>query len=196
MRLLVVTVLTAVVVTGCTSAQSTANGGSGGTGTTSASAAGPTVGGVSGGGSSSPSATPSNSDSGSAVDARCLPLQLDDTEYNGKQAKPVPDGIAVDWVLRCRLTPQPDGSRILFVERSDSDPAALLAALRAADEPPNSGGVCLTMRVLLPYFALVQQDGKAWVPKIPLTHCRQPQAAVLKALAGLRFEVLSRKRLP
>ena len=195
MRLLAMTVLTAVAVTGCAATQSSANGGSGAsTSTASASTTGPSTGGASGTGSSLPSATPSASDSGSPVDARC-PAQLDEGQYNGRQAKPIPSGIDVDWVLRCVVAPQPDGSRFLLVERSDSDPAALLAALRSPDEPA-SGGVCPMIRMVLPYFALVQRDGRALAPKVPLTGCRMAQAAVLQALNGMHFEVISRKRLP
>ena len=53
-------------------------------------------------------------------------------------------------MLRCRVTTQPDNTRFLLVEHSDSDPSALLAALRASDEPSSSSQVCLTMRVALP----------------------------------------------
>ena len=181
MRLLAMAVLTAVAVTGCASAQSSAHGGSGAsTSTASASTTGPTTGGASGTGSSLPSATPSASDSGSPVDARC-PAQLDEGQYNGRQAKPVSGDVTVDWVLRCRVAPQPDGSRFLLTERSTSDPTALLAALRSSDEP-RSSGACPMIRVV--------------VPKIPLTGCGMPQTGVLQALNQMSFEVIGRKRLP
>jgi hypothetical protein len=176
MRLLAVTVLTAVVLSGCASTHSTASGRPGGTGSPP------------GGTASSPGGT------GSPVDARC-PAQLDEGQYNGRQATPVSGDIDVDWVLRCTVAPQPDGHRYLLTERSDSDPAALLAALRTPDEPP-SGGACPMIRMVVPYFALVRRDGRALAPKVPLTDCRQPQPAVLQALNGMHFEVVSRRQLP
>lgn len=186
MRVLAMTVLTALAITGCGSAQSGAGAGSGGA---SVSPAAPTGSGAATG-SSVPNATPS----ASPVDARC-PAQLDEGQYNGRQAKPLPSGFEVDWVLRCRVAPQPGGSRFLLVERSDSDPAALLAALRASDEP-RSSGVCPMLRMALPYFALVQPGGTVVAPKVPLTGCGMPQTALVQALNALRFTVISRKQLP
>ena len=186
MRLLAMTILTAVAVTGCASTQSTANGGSGATGPASAS---PTAGDP---GSSRPTVRPSESPTGKSVNARC-PAQLNEGQYNGR--RPLPNGATVDWVLRCTVAPQSDGSRFVLVERSDSDPAGLLAALRAADQP-RTRGACPMIRPLVPYFALVLGDGRTWPPKIPLTGCGLPQPAVLKALNGLQFVVIDRMKLP
>ena len=189
MRLLAVTVLTALAVIGCASTQSTADRGSS-TGTASAgpTGGGPGVSGSAGTGSSPSGATPS------PVDARC-PAQLDEGQYNGRQAQPVPGDIDVDWVLRCSVAPQPDGSRDLLVERSDSDPTALLTALRAPDEP-RSSGVCPMIRMVVPYFALVQRNGRVLAPKIPLTGCGMPQTGMLQVLNRMHFEVIGRKPLP
>ncbi|MDQ1738405.1 MAG: hypothetical protein QOE53_57 [Pseudonocardiales bacterium] len=192
MRVLAMTVLTALAITGCASTQSAGGPGSGRASVTPGAPTGGAgaTGGSAGTGSGRPTATPS----GSPVDARC-PAQLDEGQYNGRQAKPIPSGLAVDWVLRCRVAPQPDGSRFLLVERSDSDPAALLAALRASDEP-RSSGACPMIRMVLPYFALVQPGGTTLAPKVPLTGCGMPQAALVQALNGMRFQVISRKQLP
>jgi hypothetical protein len=137
----------------------------------------------------------------SPVDSRC-PAQLDEGQHNAKDGKPVPDDLAVAWVLRCTVTPQvgavtPQANtvRYLLVERSDSDPSALLAALRVADEAP-SKGVCPAMAMVVPYFALVKRDGSALVPHIPVTGCRLPLPPVLQALNALQFSVIARHRLP
>jgi hypothetical protein len=208
MRLLVMTVLTALAITGCASTQSTGAGGPG-TGSTARATAGPSGSASATSGSAPATSGSASATSGSAsagpasgspgataapVDSRC-PAQLDEGQYNGRQARAVPAGIDVDWVLRCSVSGQADGHRYLLVERSDGNPAALLAALRARDEPPTSG-VCPMIRMVVPYFALVQRDGTRLAPKIPLTSCRMPQAGVLKALNGLRFTVLARKQLP
>jgi hypothetical protein len=126
------------------------------------------------------------------VDSMC-PAQLDQGQYNGRQA--LPTSIDVAWVLRCRIAPEVGGGRFLFVERSDSDATALLAALRAPDQP-RSNGVCPMMRVLVPYFALVQRDGRVLAPKMPVTGCGMPQTAVLQALDNMTFKVLSKKPAP
>jgi uncharacterized protein YceK len=197
MRLLALTVLTALAITGCASAQSNTGAGSGRSSASPGAPTGsgaPTGGGVTGGAAGSGSSLPGATPSGSPVDVRC-PAQLDEGQYNGRQAKPIPSSLDVDWVLRCRAAPQPNGSRFLLVERSDSDPAALLAALRAPDEP-RSGGVCPMIRMVLPYFALVQPDGTVLAPKVPLTGCGMAQAALVQALNGMRFQVISRKQLP
>ncbi|MEA2207381.1 MAG: hypothetical protein QOE77_4157 [Blastocatellia bacterium] len=138
----------------------------------------------------------------SPVDSRC-PAQLDEGQHNAAYGTPVPpDGFTVAWVLRCTVTPQvgavtPQANtvRYLLVERSDSDPSALLAALRVADEAP-SKGVCPAMAMVVPYFALVQRDGSALVPHIPVTDCRLPRPPVLQALNALQFSVIARHRLP
>jgi hypothetical protein len=187
--MLTVTVLTALAVTGCASTQSsTATGGSR-TGITSASASAsvPANSGSSpAGGSSTPAPAPT------PVDGLC-PAQLDQGQYNGRQA--LPTSIDVDWVLRCRIAPVVGGGRFLYVERSDSDPTALLAALRAPNQP-RSNGVCPMMRVLVPYFALVQRDGRVLAPKMPVTGCGMPQTAVLQALNDMTFKVISKKPAP
>ena len=195
MRLLaVLTVVTALTVTGCASTNPAVTGGSGSdraSASAPASAPGSAPGSVPGatGAGGSRSAVPS-----APVDARC-PARPAEGRFNGRQARPVPSGIEVDWVLRCRVAGQSDGSRFLVVERSDSDPAALLAALRAPDEP-RSSGVCLTVRPVVPYFALIQRDGRAWAPKVPVTGCGMPQTAVLQALNRMHFQAISRQRLP
>jgi hypothetical protein len=198
MRLLAVTMVAGLALTACASSPSTVDSGgkpAPGTAVPSGSSGQVAPGGGTGSGSAGPiGSTPASPPAGSPVDSRC-PVQLDQGPYNSKQARPVPAGIDVAWVLRCSVKPQPGGAgRTLLVERSDSDPAALLAALRARDEPPTSG-VCLTIRMLVPYFALIQRDGKPFVARMPLTSCRMPQAAVVKALDGLKFRVIASKPL-
>jgi hypothetical protein len=183
MRWLAPTILaTALAVTGCASATDNAAPGS----NSSAPAGGAGTGPATGRPSSSPSMKP-------IVD-RC-PVQLDEGQANRKGAKPVPGDIQVDWVLRCSVAPRAGGTRYLQVERSDSDPSALLAALRAPDEP-RSKGACPAIAMVVPYFALVERDGTTLVPKLPETGCRLPQAAAVQALNALRFTVISRTQLP
>jgi hypothetical protein len=186
MRWLAPTILaTALAVTGCASATDNAGPGS------SAPAGGASTGGASTGPATGrPSASPSVK----PIVERC-PMQLDEGQANRKGAKPVPGQIQVDWVLRCSVAPRAGGTRYLQVERSDSDPAALLAALRAPDEP-HSLGACPAIAMVVPYFALIEPDGTTLVPKLPETGCRLPQPAAVQALNAMRFTVISRTQLP
>jgi len=179
MRWLAVTILTTTLaVTGCAS---TPGAGSAGSNPGS-------------GASTGPAAGPPTSPSRSPAAARC-PAQLDEGQAHRKGAKPVPGDIQVDWVLRCSVAPPIGGTRYLVAERSDSDPAALLAALRAPDEA-RSNGVCPAIAMVVPYFALIERDGTELVPQLPVTGCRLPQAAAVQALNAMQFTVISRTPLP
>jgi hypothetical protein len=117
--------------------------------------------------------------------------------HNTKYPTPLPDGIQVDWVLRCRMVAEPGRSMYQQFERSDDDPAALLDALRAPDEPLDVSHCRLTlMAIQVPYFLLVLPDGTPVVPRIPVNHCQVVQAAVLKALNSMHFVAISGKQLP
>jgi hypothetical protein len=194
MRLLAVTILTGLMVTGCASTQSTVAGGSNSTGgsataTPSSSLSAPGSSGSASGGAGSSS----SGSSGSAAASQC-PDQPNEGQYNSKLAKPVPSSVEVAWVLRCSVVPAAGGHHALLVERSNSDPAALLNALRAPDEP-RSSGACPLLRMVVPYFALIQRDGTALEPKLPVTGCLLPQAAVIQSLNKLQFVVIEKKPL-
>lgn len=190
MRILLAAVAAVVAVTGCASTQ-TVQGGGGGAPTGSSQAPGTSTGGASG---APGTAVPTAPAPVSPLDSRC-PAKLDEGQHLKPWGKLTPSDIEVAWVLRCTIKPQPDGTRDLVVERSDSDPAALLAALRAADEP-RSKGACPAIAMVVPYFALVQGDGHALVPRIPETGCRLPQPQVLQALYAMQFKVIAQHRVP
>jgi len=197
MRLLAVTIAVGLALTGCASNE--AGSGSGGPSTSSAGASGAsgslsptgsTTSSVPGGTSSSvPSGRPTGSASG------LCPTRLNLGQYNGPHTRVLPADFKVSWVLRCSIVPLVGSRRQVVTERSDSDPSRLLEALRAPSAP-KSEGVCPLMRMLVPYFALVDPNGHAVAPKIPLTGCGLPQAAVVQALNDLHFTVLSKQRVP
>ncbi len=186
MRWLAATILsTTLAVTGCASSTTTGSAGSN-----------PTVQPGSGTSSTGTSSTsqPSTGQAGPPIVARC-PAQLDQGQANRKGSKPVPGDLQVDWVLRCSVVAQAGGTHYLVAERSDSDPGALLAALRTPDEAL-SKGACPAIAMVVPYFALIEPDGTGLLPRLPMTGCRLPQAAAVQALNALRFTVISRTRLP
>jgi uncharacterized protein YceK len=200
MRLLAVTIAAGLALTGCASTKTAAGGGavsaSAGAGSTSAAAstaAASTMPGSLSPGSPATSVVPSVRPTGSA--SGLCPTSLDLGQYNGPNTRVVSADLKVRWVLRCSIVPLTGTKRAVVTERSDSDPSALLKALRAPSEPKSSG-VCPLIRMLVPYFALIRPDGQALVPKLPLTGCGLAQAAVVQALNHLHFEVLSKQPLP
>ncbi|MEO7260150.1 MAG: hypothetical protein ABI047_02625 [Jatrophihabitantaceae bacterium] len=206
MRLLTATIATGLAATACAAEQSTTDSGAGPKGSVVAPSGSwgvvdPGVGSASGSAGTASSGPGAGSGAGSGsgwgsqqVDDRC-PAELHG-QYNTPQAKPVPSGIEVDWVLRCTVVElHGDHRRGLLIERSDSDPAALLRALRAPDVARDDDP-CPAIAMVVPYFALVQPDGKRFVARMPLTACALPQAAAMQALNGLRFTVIAKKALP
>lgn len=206
MRLLALTLAAGLAVTACAPGPSAVDAGgesqgvidparpSGGTGAGKGS--GSAGSGSAGFDSGAAGSRPSASSTPSAVDSRCPADLTESGQHGNSQAQPAPSGIEVDWVLRCTVVgPHGDHSRGLLIERSDSDPAALLAALRAPDEP-RSSGACPAIAMVVPYFALVRPDGKPFTARMPLTACALPQPAAMQALERMRFEVIGKKSLP
>jgi hypothetical protein len=201
--LLAVTIAAALALTACAPDPSGVAPGAGSQGVIdpapAASGAGPSAGAGSGWISWGPgpdSGRPGPTSAPSPVDSRCPAGLSESGQHDNSQAKPAPSGIEVDWVLRCTVVGMGgDQSRSLLIERSDSDPAALLAALRAPDEP-RSSGPCPAIAMVVPYFALVQRDGKPLVARMPLTACGLPQTAAMQALDRMRFELIAKKALP
>lgn len=187
MRLYAAGLILALAVTGCASSgQDKAAGGATTTGTTT----GPAMGGTASA-PGTPSSNPPTSPPGTAVNC---PTDLNFEQPNGPSAQPLPPKITVSWVLRCSVVSK-GAKRVLNVERSDSDTANLVAALRVPSGQKIKG-VCPMYRAAVPYFALVQPDGRALAPKVPVTNCGQAQPAVLQALNALTFKVISTKPLP
>lgn len=208
MRLLALTLAAGLAVTACAPGPSAVDAGgesqgvidparpSGGTGAGKGSSAGSGSAGFDTGAAGTAGSRPRATSTPSAVDSRCPADLTESGQHNNSQAQPAPSGIEVDWVLRCTVTGlHGDHSRGLLIERSDSDPAALLAALRAPDEP-RSGGECPAIAMVVPYFALVRPDGKPFTARMPLTACALPQPAAMQALERMRFELIGKKSLP
>jgi hypothetical protein len=88
-----------------------------------------------------------------------------------------------------------DGQWAFVIEkRATADLGPLLIALLAEDEPiPWSQGCAANME-LLPWFAVVTDDGTWLRPRIPVTSCGQPEPAVFAALQELRWTTVSTTR--
>ena len=177
------------------SAASQSNGGAAGGQSTAASdtTTGPSIGGPASvspppsGGSSAPADHLSPSQL-AAIAATC-PSDQNFPQANGPTARPVPATLQASWVLRCTV-PTKGGSRLLIAEHSIGDTAPLLRALKRPSGLQIKT-VCPMLRMLIPYFALVEPDGTVFVPKVPLSNCGMPQNPVTVALNALRFTELS-----
>ncbi len=193
MRTTIVTVLTGLALAGCASSQvnpggPNAVGSSAIVVTGSASATAPTRSGPGMGGPASGSPV-----QGIGVTAAC-PTGLDLDQPADPHPAQLPAGLSVAWVLRCTIVAKGGQPKVLVSERSSGDTAPLLKALQTPSGL-RAKGVCPMFRVPLPYFALVQSNGQTIRPSVPVTNCGQPQAAVVAALNGLRFTVISSKPL-
>ena len=182
-----------LVLAGCASGQSTGSA-AGGRSSSSDTTTGPSIGGpASGTPSPSGSSAPADQLSASqlaAIAASC-PSDQNYPQANGPTARPVPATLQASWVLRCTISTK-GGSRLLIAERSVGDTAPLLRALKRPSGLQIKT-VCPMLRMLIPYFALVEPDGTLFVPKVPLTNCGMPQNPVMTALNALRYTTLSSK---
>jgi hypothetical protein len=126
----------------------------------------------------------------------------------------IPSDFGPSWVLRCLIMPGPAGSAgsvgaagsagsaasmsVLVTERADvtaAEGASLVRLLSQPDDPPSSNGCpqsAVRIDVLVSYFALVDAQGKALLPGLPVDRCGRPDSAAAKALAALKYQVQSR----
>jgi len=183
-----------LVLAGCASGQPSGSA-AGGSGTTASdTTTGPSIGGPasvspSPSGSSAPADQLSPSQL-AAIAATC-PSDQNFPQANGPTARPVPATLQASWVLRCTISAK-GGSRLLVAEHSVGDTAPLLRALKRPSGLQIKT-VCPMLRMLIPYFALVEPDGTVFVPKVPLGNCGMPQNPVTVALNALRYTTLSSK---
>jgi hypothetical protein len=87
---------------------------------------------------------------------------------------------------------RPDGGADLAATESRADDVtALVAALRLPDEPPTDGVVCTMDRPLIPFFVLLDEQGR-WVrPGVPRDGCGKYRGEVREAMYGLRLTRVS-----
>jgi len=169
---------TAISPTGAPSGSGTGSGGISSGGVTT----GPSMGGT----ASSPQPT-----SSVAVAAASHCPMPPDTPQNNPAAKPLPAKLPVVWVLRCRIVQGTAvGKGLLVAERSTSDTAALLRALRAPSVPRQKI-VCPLLAIYLPNFGLVEPDGTVLIPKLPTNNCGMVQTDVVTALNRMTFVQIS-----
>lgn len=105
----------------------------------------------------------------------------------------LPRGFRTVWVLRCRDGTERRPGRgewgTVLTQRADTNAAALVAALRRP--APRPAGICASVFIATPYFALVDADGRAIRPTVAMDRCGHPSSRVLTALAALPFRTIA-----
>jgi hypothetical protein len=114
---------------------------------------------------------------------------------NAVHSKTLPASFVPVAVIRCVTAYQmiPGQGRWLTatLERADQRLTTLINALRRPNETRPPGTFCSDLVVLPPQFVLVDKDGKAIWPALPVTGCGLPQGEVLGALAALPWQKVS-----
>jgi hypothetical protein len=114
---------------------------------------------------------------------------------NVVHSKTLPASFVPVTVIRCvtayQMIPGKGQWLTATLERADRNLATLVTALRRPNETRPPGTFCSDLVVLPPQFVLVDKDGQAIWPAIPVTGCGLPQREVLGALAALPWQKVS-----
>ena len=108
---------------------------------------------------------------------------------------PLPMSFVPVAVLRCvsgyQTIPGKGQWLTATLERAGADLAPLVAALHRPLEHTTPGRICPAIAMLPPQIVLIGGDGKAIVPRLPLSGCGMVQPRVLAALAALPWQRVS-----
>jgi hypothetical protein len=97
-------------------------------------------------------------------------------------------------VLCTTEPPTAGGQDIVATERRAGDIAAVASALRLPDEP-YSAVSCPTGEAVVPWFALLDAQGR-WVhPGVPIGDCGEPVAQFSEAFAALHLETVATRKI-
>ena len=113
--------------------------------------------------------------------------------------KPLSPSVAIKAVVRCetvqRSYPGLGSWSVQLAEVADSGLGPLLADLRTPSDPRPSGIMCPNVRILVPWFELVDTAGAAINVTIPTDQCGAPKTAAVTALQDLQFRVTDAVRV-
>jgi hypothetical protein len=114
---------------------------------------------------------------------------------NATRSKRLPASFVPVAVIRCvtsyQMIPGKGQWETATLERADQRLTTLIDALRRPNEIRPAGTFCSDLVVLPPQFVLVDKDGKAIWPALPVTGCGLVQGEVLGALAALPWQTVS-----
>ena len=114
---------------------------------------------------------------------------------NAVHSKTLPASFVPVAVIRCvttyQMIPGKGQWETATLERADQRLTTLINALRRPNETRPPGTFCSDLVALPPQFVLVDKDGNAIWPALPVTGCGLVQGQVLGALAALPWQKLS-----
>jgi hypothetical protein len=114
---------------------------------------------------------------------------------NVTRTKKLPASFVPVAVIRCVTTYQmiPGKGQWLTatLERADQNLEPLLTALQRPNQTRPPGTFCSNLVMLPPQFVLVDANGQAIWPVVPVTGCGLPQREFLGALAALPWQKVS-----
>jgi len=84
---------------------------------------------------------------------------------------------------------------VQLAEVADSGLGPFLADLRAPSDAMPSGIMCPDLRILVPWFELVDSAGTPINVALPTDQCGAPKTAAITALQALRFRVTDAVRV-
>jgi hypothetical protein len=98
---------------------------------------------------------------------------------------------AIRCVTNYQMIPGKGQWETATLERADQGLAPLLTALQRPNQTRPPGTFCSDLVELPPQFVLVDKDGQAIRPALPVTGCGLVQGALLGALAALPWQKVS-----
>jgi hypothetical protein len=114
---------------------------------------------------------------------------------NVTRSKSLPASFVPVAVIRCvtdyQMIPGQGQWETATLERADQRLTTLVTALRRPNQTRPPGTFCSDLVVLPPQVVLVDKDGQAIWPDLPVTGCGLVQGEVLGALAALPWQKVS-----
>jgi len=114
---------------------------------------------------------------------------------NVTRSKKLPASFVPVAVIRCvtdyQMIPGKGQWEVATLERADQGLAPLLTALQQPNQNRPAGTFCSDLVELRPQFVLVDKDGQAIWPALPVAGCGLVQRGVLSALAALPWQKVS-----
>jgi len=114
---------------------------------------------------------------------------------NATHSKTLPASFVPVAVIRCvtnyQMIPGKGQWEVATLERADQGLAPLLTALQRPNQTRPPGTFCSDLVELRPQFVLVDKDGQAIWPALPVTGCGVVQGELLGALAALPWQKVS-----
>lgn len=111
----------------------------------------------------------------------------------------IPADFVATAVVRCRNefreVPGEGTWVVQITERADTPVSQLVTLLRRPSEPTSPGATCPDIAYSVPYFALVDAEGRALLPDVPTEVCGKPREEVTNLLGTLPYQTVTETRI-